>query len=73
MDADIFLEGVVEECLPNGMFKIKAQGFVISSHLGGNLRRNSIKLVLGDKVIVKLDPYDLSSGRVVYRFSERKI
>jgi translation initiation factor IF-1 len=69
MTTNIYLEGIIEECLPNGMFKITSQGFTISSHLAGNLRRNSIKLVLGDKVIVKLDPYDLASGRIVYRYS----
>ena len=50
------------------MFRVKLEnGFQVLAHISGKIRRNSIKIVLGDCVIVELSPYDLTRGRIVYR------
>lgn len=66
-----FLEfdGVVEEALPAAMFKIKVNGsdnFVLCT-LAGKLRKNRIRILVGDRVKIEVSPYDLSRGRVVWR------
>jgi translation initiation factor IF-1 len=64
----IKMSGVVEEVLPNAMFRIKMEnGHLIIATIGGRLRQNNIRILLGDKVDVEMSPYDLSRGRVVYR------
>lgn len=64
----IKMSGVVEEVLPNAMFRVKLDnGFVITTTLGGRLRQNNIRILLGDKVDVEMSPYDMTRGRVVYR------
>lgn len=60
--------GVVEEVLPNAMFKIILDNsHKITATIGGKLRQNNIRILLGDEVEVEMSPYDLSRGRVVYR------
>jgi len=61
--------GVVEEVLPNAMFRvtIKENNLRILAYLGGKLRKNEINISNGDEVTVEMSPYDLSKGRVVYR------
>ena len=60
--------GIVQEVLPNAMFKIKLeQGHVILGHISGKMRQNKIQVLLGDKVRCELSPYDLSKGRIVFR------
>nr|YP_009367814.1 translational initiation factor 1 [Neodangemannia microcystis]ARK14742.1 translational initiation factor 1 [Neodangemannia microcystis] len=62
------MEGVVNQCLSHGMFNVKlSNGFNVLAHLSGKIRRNYIRVLLGDKVIVELSPYDLTRGRIVYR------
>ena len=62
-------EGVVEELLPAGTFRVRLNnGHLILVHLSGKMRLNKIKLLLGDRVKVEMSPYDLTKGRVVYRF-----
>lgn len=64
----IDMHGDVTQCLSNGFFRVKLEnGFVILAHLSGKIRRNSIRIVLGDRVLVQLSPYDLTRGRIVYR------
>lgn len=66
----IKLNGVVEEVLPNAMFRVvldNEQKTKITATIGGKLRQNNIRILLGDKVDVELSPYDLTRGRVVYR------
>jgi len=64
----IEMQGVITQCLSNGMFRVKLEnGFQVLAHISGKIRRNSIKIVLGDCVIVELSPYDLTRGRIVYR------
>ena len=62
--------GVVEEVLPNAMFRViletEAKSKIIAT-LGGKLRQNNIRILLGDSVEVEMSPYDLNRGRVVYR------
>ena len=62
-------EGVVTECLPSATFRVQldTNNHVIIAYLGGRLRKNTINILLGDKVTVEMSPYDLNKGRVVYR------
>jgi len=63
------LTGMVEELLPSAKFKIKLEdGHVIIGHLSGKMRLNKIHLLPGDKVKIVMTPYDLTKGRIVYRF-----
>lgn len=63
------LTGIVEELLPSAKFKIKLEdGHVIIGHLSGKMRLNKIHLLPGDKVKIAMTPYDLTKGRIVYRF-----
>ena len=66
----IRLSGVVEEVLPNAMFRVildNEQKTKITATIGGKLRQNNIRILLGDRVDVEMSPYDLTRGRVVYR------
>ena len=63
------VEGEVLELLPNTKFKVKLpNGHIILAHISGKMRMNFIKILPGDKVKVDMSPYDLSKGRIVYRF-----
>jgi translation initiation factor IF-1 len=62
------MEGTVIESLPNAMFQVKLDnGCNVLAHLSGKIRRNSIRVLLGDRVTVELTPYDLTKGRIIYR------
>jgi len=64
----IELEGVVLDALPNALFRVKLEtGQEIISHISGRIRKNYIRILVGDKVRVELSPYDLSKGRITYR------
>ena len=66
------MEGVVIETLPNAMFRVVLDnGFQVLAHISGKIRRNHIKILLGDRVTVELTPYDLSRGRITYRLRKR--
>ena len=68
----IDMEGVVTHCLSNGLFRVKLEnGFYVLAHLSGKIRRNYIRILLGDKVIVELSPYDLRRGRIVHRYRQK--
>jgi len=65
----IEVEGKVIESLPNTMFRVElANGHQVLAHISGKMRIHYIKIVPGDKVLVDLSPYDLSRGRITYRF-----
>lgn len=65
----IEVEGKVMECLPNAMFRVELQnGHKVLAHISGKMRLHYIKILPGDTVVVELSPYDLSRGRVTYRF-----
>ena len=66
-----FLEfkGEVKELLPNAMFKVKLENnHQILAHTAGKLKKNRIRILTGDKVLVEVTPYDLTKGRIIYRF-----
>ena len=65
----IEVEGTVVEPLPNGMFRVELpNGHRVLAHISGKIRLHYIKVLPGDKVLVELSPYDLSRGRITYRF-----
>ena len=65
----IEVEGTILESLPNAMFQVKLEnGHVILAHISGKIRMYFIKILPGDRVTVELTPYDLSRGRITYRF-----
>ncbi len=62
-------EGVVTEALPNAMFRVRLDnGHEVLAHVSGKMRMYYIRILLGDRVKVELSPYDLSRGRIVYRY-----
>ena len=66
-----FLEfkGKVKELLPNAMFKVKLENnHEILAHTAGKLKKNRIRILTGDNVLVEVTPYDLTKGRIIYRF-----
>ncbi|MDK2823756.1 MAG: translation initiation factor [Clostridia bacterium] len=70
MSKDVIeVEGTVIEPLPNAMFKVELDnGHQVLAHVSGKIRMNFIKILPGDKVTVELSPYDLTRGRITYRF-----
>ena len=65
----ITVEGTVVEALPNTMFRVElANKHVVLAHVSGKMRMHFIKILPGDKVMVEVSPYDLSRGRIVYRY-----
>jgi translation initiation factor IF-1 len=69
----IEMQGVVTQCLSNAMFRVKLEnGFQVLAHVSGKIRRNYIRILLGDRVTVELSPYDLTRGRIVYRLRQNE-
>ena len=65
----IEVEGTVIEALPNAMFQVEITGgHKVLAHISGRLRKNFIKILPGDKVKVEMSPYDLTKGRIVFRY-----
>ena len=61
--------GVVKELLPNATFRVELEnGHKVLAHISGKMRKNRIRVLAGDKVQVEMTPYDLSKGRINYRF-----
>jgi len=68
-DDVIEIEGKVLETLPNAMFKVELEnGHTVLAHVSGKIRMHFIRILPGDKVTVELSPYDLTRGRITYRF-----
>ena len=68
-EESIQVEGTVVESLPNAMFRVELENeHVVLAHISGKMRMHFIKILAGDKVSVELSPYDLSRGRIVYRY-----
>ncbi len=66
-----FLEfkGKVTELLPNAMFRVKLENeHEVLAHTSGKLRKNRIRILTGDNVLVEITPYDLTKGRIIFRF-----
>ena len=65
----IQMEGTVREALPNTQFKVELDnGHTVLAHISGKMRMHYIRILPGDKVVVELSPYDLSRGRITYRY-----
>lgn len=65
----IEVEGMVVESLPNAMFRVELpNGHRVLAHISGKIRRYFIRILPGDRVLVELSPYDLTRGRITYRF-----
>jgi translation initiation factor IF-1 len=68
-DEAIQVEATVIEPLPNAMFRVQLDNkHQVLAHISGKMRKNFIRILTGDRVLVELSPYDLSRGRIVYRF-----
>ena len=64
-------KGQVVELMKNAMFRVKLEnGHIITAHTAGKLRKNRIRVLVGDKVDVEMTPYDLTKGRIVYRHKD---
>lgn len=64
----IQVEGKVREALANTQFRVELDnGHIVTAHVSGKMRKNFIRIIVGDKVTVELSPYDLSKGRITYR------
>ncbi len=62
-------EGTIIEALPNAMFRVELDnGHKVLAHVSGKMRMHFIRILPGDRVVVELSPYDLSRGRIVYRY-----
>ncbi len=67
--ASIEQDGVIREALSNAMFRVELEnGHEIIAHTAGKMRKNRIRVLTGDKVMVEMTPYDLTKGRITYRF-----
>jgi len=65
----IEISGVVKETLPNAMFTVELEnGAAILAHVSGKIRKNFIRILPGDRVTVEMSPYDLTKGRITYRY-----
>jgi len=65
---NIEMQGIVLDTLPNTMFRVQLEnGYLITAHLSGKMRKNYIRILTGDKVTVEMTPYDLSKGRIIFR------
>ena len=69
VDANLKVEGRVVEPLPNAMFRVELQnGHRVLAHISGKMRQHYIRILPEDRVVVELSPYDLTRGRIVYRY-----
>jgi translation initiation factor IF-1 len=65
----IILEGKITDTLPNAMFRVELEnGHNVLAYLSGKMRKYYIRVLLGDKVRVEMSPYDLTRGRIIYRY-----
>ena len=68
-EEQIKIDGIVKETLPNATFRVELEnGHVILAHISGKMRMHFIKILPGDKVTVELSTYDLTKGRIIYRY-----
>ena len=66
---NIELDGTIKQALSNAMFRVELEnGHIITAHISGKMRKYYIKLLPGDKVKLELSPYDLSRGRITFRY-----
>jgi translation initiation factor IF-1 len=68
-DDTIEVTGVVREALPNAMFRVELENkHQVLAHVSGKMRKNFIRILTGDRVLIELSPYDLARGRITYRY-----
>ncbi len=68
-DDTIEVTGVVLESLPNAMFRVELENkHQVLAHVSGKIRKNFIRILAGDRVLIELSPYDLTRGRITYRY-----
>ena len=68
-DDAIEVAGVVREALPNAMFRVELENkHRVLAHVSGKMRKNFIRILTGDRVLLELSPYDLTRGRITYRY-----
>ena len=61
--------GTVTEALPNAMFRVELENqHMVLAHISGKMRKHFIRILPGDKILVELSPYDLTRGRIIYRY-----
>ena len=66
---NIELDGTIKQALSNAMFRVELEnGHIITAHISGKMRKYYIKLLPGDKVKLEMSPYDLTNGRITYRY-----
>ena len=69
----IEMSGVVTDTLPNTVFKVELEnGHNITAHISGKMRKNYIRILTGDSVLVEITPYDLTKGRIIKRVIEKR-
>ena len=69
----IMVEGLVVEAMPSTTFRVQLEnGHTVLAYLSGRLRKNYIRILLGDRVKLELSPYDLTRGRITYRFTAQQ-
>ena len=67
--ASIEQDGIILEALSNAMFRVELEnGHIITAHISGKMRMHYIKILPGDKVRIQMSPYDLTKGRIAYRY-----
>lgn len=68
-EASIECGGIVIECLPNALFKVRLDETdrIINAHISGNMRRFQIRVIVGDRVTIAMSPYDMTQGRILFR------
>ena len=69
----IKVKATVLECLPNANFKVQLEGpndYTVIGSISGKIRKNNIKIMQGDTVDIEMTPYDISRGRIVYRYQQ---
>lgn len=67
--ANIELDGIIIESLSNAMFRVELEnGHMVLAHISGKMRMHYIKILTGDKVKLEMSPYDLTKGRITYRY-----
>ena len=67
--SNIELDGIIKQALSNAMFRVELEnGHTITAHISGKMRKYYIKLLPGDKVKLEMSPYDLTKGRITYRY-----
>ena len=72
--ASIEQDGLIKEALSNAMFRVELEnGHVITAHISGKMRMHYIKILPGDKVKVEMSPYDLTKGRITYRYKQNRM